>query len=129
MRGCSSNMSVCTKVLCKLEDCVLEKMATLGSRQVAMILHVLVKDRHKPFHHDFFPQLDARMEAVARDCNSQEVANTLWADATMGQRCSQAERLTHARSATTPCIAAGGCTTSCLRRTSRVSDAGQRHAQ
>ena len=61
-------------------------MADFGSQGVANILHIIAKKRHRPTNQEFLARMDARVEAVARECNSQDVANTLWAYATMGRR-------------------------------------------
>ena len=54
--------------------------------QTANTLHIMAKTRYLPMSRDLLPNLDSKVEEVARECNSQEVANTLWAYATMGRK-------------------------------------------
>ena len=52
---------------------------------MASTLHINAEKRHRPSNRDFLAVLDARVEEVARECNSQDVF-TLWAYATMGRK-------------------------------------------
>ena len=60
-------------------------MEDFGPREVASTVHILAKKRHRPSGHDFLAQLDARVETVVRECNSQGVANLTWSHAAMGR--------------------------------------------
>ena len=50
-----------------LEMCALEKMEDLGPRQVASKVHILAKKCHCCCNHNFLAQLDAKVEALARN--------------------------------------------------------------
>ena len=67
-----------------LEETLTKQMHDCEARQCANILHALAKSRRKAGA-GMLSALTSQIEAVARDFNSQDVANTLWAFATMGQ--------------------------------------------
>ena len=46
-------------------------------------IQILARKCRCPSNHNFLARLDARVEAVAREFNPQEVANLVWAYATM----------------------------------------------
>ena len=69
----------------KLEEAALGTMADFQAQETSNTLHVIAKTRYRPMNHDLLPALDQKVEEVARECNSQDVANTLWAYATMGK--------------------------------------------
>jgi hypothetical protein len=61
-----------------LETALTKLMHACGSRDCASILHALAKSKHRAMS-SMLTALSSQIDAVARDSNSQEVANTLWA--------------------------------------------------
>jgi hypothetical protein len=55
------------------------------AQSVANILHMIAKTRYSPYDQTLVPKLEGRTEALANTFNAQDVANTLWAYATMGR--------------------------------------------
>ena len=55
------------------------------ARQVANTLHTMAKNRYSPLDLSLVPELERRAEALAGTFDTQNVANTLWAYATMGR--------------------------------------------
>ena len=54
------------------------------AQEVANTLHIMVKTHYLPWDQSLVPALEVRAEALADTFNTQQVANTLWAYATMG---------------------------------------------
>jgi hypothetical protein len=52
---------------------------------VVNTLHILAKTHHCPWNPSLVLELEGRAEALAGTFNAQDVANTLWAYATMGR--------------------------------------------
>jgi hypothetical protein len=59
------------------------KMQNFGSQEISNILHILAKQRYKS---SILQQLEGRAEEISAEFNSQHLANTLWAFATMGTK-------------------------------------------
>ena len=57
-------------------------METFQPQQIVNVLHIMAKNRYKSC---LLPALERRAEATAGKFSSEEVANTLWAFATMGR--------------------------------------------
>ena len=76
---------VLERALQALEAAALRTIDAFGARLVANILHIIAKARYSPNDQSLVPQLEGRAEALAGTFNAQEVANTLWAYATMGR--------------------------------------------
>ena len=72
------------RALQQLEECALQQMPAFGAQAVANTLHIFAQKRHGA--RDLLAALEARAGEVAGECNPQEVANMLWAYATMGRR-------------------------------------------
>ena len=71
------------KALQILDNSALHKMKTFDSQGIASTLHIMAKKSHKPSE-TLMLALQGRAEAMSEKFNSQVVANTLWAYATMG---------------------------------------------
>ena len=69
----------------RLEAAALRTIDAFEAQQVANILHIIAKTRYSPRDQSLVPQLEGRAEALAGTFNVQNVANTLWAYATMGR--------------------------------------------
>ena len=69
----------------RLEAAALRTIDAFEAQQVANILHIIAKTRYSPRDQSLVPQLDGRAEALAGTFKAQDVANTLWAYATMGR--------------------------------------------
>jgi hypothetical protein len=70
------------RVLQTLEEAALQKMQDFGAQQIASTLHIMAKQRYKATG-PLLLALERRGEAISAEFNSQAVANTLWAYATM----------------------------------------------
>ena len=68
-----------------LEAAALRRMDNFKAQQVANILHIMAKTRYRPWDAALVLRLEGRAEALAGTFNAQNVANTLWAYATMGR--------------------------------------------
>ena len=58
-------------------------MQGFDARQIANVLHSMAKARYRPANGTFSSALEGQAEAVIGLFNAQEVANTVWAYATM----------------------------------------------
>jgi len=67
-----------------LEAAARRTIDSFQAQEVANILHIIAKTRYSPMDQSLVPQLEGRAEAVCWTFKSQDVANTLWAYATMG---------------------------------------------
>ena len=65
-----------------LEESALQKMQDFGAREIANTLHIMAKQRYKATG-PLLLALERRAEAISGEFNSQEVAKTLWAFATI----------------------------------------------
>jgi endonuclease/exonuclease/phosphatase family metal-dependent hydrolase len=66
-----------------LEEAATRLMQTFQPQQIANILHVTAKNGYETC---LLPAFERRAEVMAGDFNSQGIANTLWAYATMGRK-------------------------------------------
>ena len=66
-----------------LEEAATRLMQTFQPQQIADILHVTAKNGYETC---LLPAFERRAEVMAGDFNSQGIANTLWAYATMGRK-------------------------------------------
>jgi len=73
------------RALQALEAAALRRMDAFKGREVANILHIMAKTRYRPSDPALVQKLEGRAEALAGTFNVQNVANTLWAYATMGR--------------------------------------------
>ena len=71
-------LAILEPVLCK------QHIPMFGARECANTLHTLAKTRHRPPCVLVLCALEARALAVLGDFNPQNIANTLWAFATLG---------------------------------------------
>jgi hypothetical protein len=71
------------KALQTLENTALHTMKTFGPQGLANTHHIMAKKSHKPSEN--FSR-SHRAEEISGEFNSQAVANTLWAYATMGRK-------------------------------------------
>ena len=69
-----------------LEQRALQTMEDFGAREIANTLHSMAKARYRPAYAALLHELGVQLRAVAAECKPQEIANTLWAYATMGER-------------------------------------------
>jgi len=76
---------VVERALQVLEAAALRTIGAFDAQSVANILHIIAKTRYSPRDQSLVPQLEGRTETLAGTFNAQEVANTLWAYATMGR--------------------------------------------
>jgi len=76
---------VVERALQAIEAAALRTMDAFKGREVANILHIMAQTHHRPWDPALVPKLEGRAEALAGTFNAQEVANTLWAYATMGR--------------------------------------------
>jgi hypothetical protein len=85
-RGCDGvPRGVAERVLQALEAEALRKMDAFEAQNVASSLYIMPKTCYRPWDPALAPELEGRAEALAGTFNAQEVANTLWAYATMGR--------------------------------------------
>ena len=68
-----------------LEAAILRTIDAFEQRDISSTLHIMAKTRHSPREQSLIPKLEQQAEAVAGTFDSQSVANTLWAYATMGR--------------------------------------------
>ena len=73
------------RALQALEAAALRTIDAFGAQHVSNTLHIMAKSRYRPWDRTLVPELEGRAEAVAGTFKAQEVANTLWAYATMGR--------------------------------------------
>ena len=73
------------QVLQTLEESAMQKMQDFGAKQIASTLHIMAKQRYKATG-PLLLALERRGEAISAEFNSQAVANTLWAYATLGRK-------------------------------------------
>ena len=76
---------VVERALQAIESAALRTMDAFKGREVANILHIMAQTHHRPWDPALVPKLEGRAEALAGTFNVQNVANTLWAYATMGR--------------------------------------------
>ena len=77
---------VVERALQALEESALQNMDAFEPRQLASTLHAMAKFRYRPFNPRFLEALEQQTFAVAGTFNALNVANTLWAYATMGRQ-------------------------------------------
>jgi hypothetical protein len=77
---------VVERALQALEAAVLRTIDAFGAREVANTLHIMAKSRYRAWDRTLVPELEGRAEALAGTFNTQNVANTMWANATMGRK-------------------------------------------
>ena len=68
-----------------LEESAFKNMLNFEPRNVANVLHIMAKKRYNP-QERLYHAIEQRAEAISGEFNSQAVANTLWAYATMGRK-------------------------------------------
>ena len=71
------------QALRSLELSALQNIEDFGSREIANTLHAMAKSRYRLSDRSVLAALERQAEAVAGSFNAQDVANTLWAYATM----------------------------------------------
>ena len=76
---------VVKRALQAIEEVALRTIDTFGAQHVSNALHIMAKSRYIPWDRTLIPELEGRAEAVAGTFNAQDLANTLWAYATMGR--------------------------------------------
>ena len=76
---------VVERALQALEAAALRTIDAFEAQQIANTLHIMAKSRYHPWNQNLVSKLDRRAEALAGSFNAQNVANTLWAYATMGR--------------------------------------------
>ena len=76
---------VVERALQALEAAALRTIDAFGAQQICNTLHIMAKTRYRPWDLTLVPELEGRAEALAGTFNAQNVANTLWAYATMGR--------------------------------------------
>ena len=74
------------KALRTLEESALQNIHDFGSQGIANTLHIMAKQRHYKPIENLLLALEGRAEVISGEVNSQHVANTLWAFATMGRK-------------------------------------------
>jgi len=89
---------VVERALSALEAAALRSMDAFQGREVANILHIMAKTRYRPWDAALVLRLEGRAEALAGTFNAQNVANKLWAYATMGREPGGRRRRWRARS-------------------------------
>ena len=89
---------VVERALSALEAAALRSMDAFQGREVANILHIMAKTRYRPWDAALVLRLEGRAEALAGTFKAQQVANTLWAYATMGREPGGRRRRWRARS-------------------------------
>ncbi len=73
------------QALRSLEESVLQNIEDFELQQITNTLHAMAKARYTPTNPLVLDVLEQQAEAVAGTMNAQGVANTLWANATMGR--------------------------------------------
>ena len=76
---------VVERALLALEEATLRTINVFGAQGLANTLHTMAKTHYRPRDPSLVPALEVRAEALAGTFNAQDVANTLWAYATMGR--------------------------------------------
>ena len=76
---------VVERALQALEAAALRTISESDAQALANTLHIMAKTRYSPWDPALIPKLEGRAEALAGTFKAQEVANTLWAYATMGR--------------------------------------------
>jgi len=80
----------CDAAVALAEAQVVRHVAAAGPRECANVLHALATSGHAP-RLDILPAIEARMQQLGRNAfNPQDIANTLWAYATMERTPGQA---------------------------------------
>ena len=74
------------KALRTLEESALQSFHDFDFQGIANTLHIMAKQRHYTPIENLLLALERRAEAISGEFNSQDVANTLWAFATMGRK-------------------------------------------
>ncbi len=74
------------KALRTLEDSALQNIHDFASQGIANTLHITAKQRYYKPQETLLLVLEGRAEGLSVEFNSQDVANTLWAYATMGRK-------------------------------------------
>ena len=74
-----------TQALQTLEESALQKMQDFEAQHIANTLHIMAKQRYKSTG-PLLLALERRAEAISGEFNSQAVANTLWAYATIDRK-------------------------------------------
>ena len=69
-----------------LEQRALQTMEDFGPQAIGNTLHMMAKKRYRPANAALLPALEGRLRAVAGESTPQNIANTLWAYATLGER-------------------------------------------
>ena len=77
---------VVERALQALEAAALRTIDAFGAQEIANTLHIMAKSRYHPWNQNLVSKLDGRAESLAGTFNAQNVANTLWAYATMGRK-------------------------------------------
>ena len=72
------------RALQALEEAALRTVKVFGT-QLSNTLHIMAKMRYSPWDQSLVPKLEERAGALAASFNAQNLANTLWAYATMGR--------------------------------------------
>ena len=75
---------VVKRALQVIEEVALRTIDTFGAQHVSNALHIMAKSRYIPWDRTLIPELEGREESLAGTFKAQNVANTLWAYATMG---------------------------------------------
>ena len=68
-----------------LEEAVLRTINVFGTQELANIMHAMAKAHYTPTNPLVLGPLEPQTEALADTFNTQDVANTIWAYATMGR--------------------------------------------
>jgi len=68
-----------------LEEAVLRTINVFGTQELANIMHAMAKAHYTPTNPLVLGPLEQHTEALADTFNTQDVANTIWAYATMGR--------------------------------------------
>ena len=76
---------VVERALQALEAAALRTIDAFGAQHVSNTLHIMAESRYRPWDRTLVPEREARAEALAGTLKAQNVANTLWAYATMGR--------------------------------------------
>ena len=76
---------VVERTLQVLEAAALRMIDAFDAKAVTSMLHIIAKTRYSPCDQSLVPKLEGRAVALAGTFNAQDVANTLWAYATMGR--------------------------------------------
>jgi hypothetical protein len=77
---------VMERALQALEESALQNMDAFEPQQLSTTLHAMAKFRYRPFNPRFLEALEQQTFAMTGRFNAQNVANTVWAYATMGRQ-------------------------------------------